>query len=445
MDILIGFLLSFLIIVYGVYKGIFIGISISLSFLIFFIIAIKKGYGFKQSIRFSYLGGKKAFVVLKIFLLIGLVTSSWLIGGTIPAIVYYAMKIMNPIYFILFCFLSTSLVSYMLGTSLGTASTIGLVLIIMARGGDINLNLVGGAILCACYFGDRCSPMSSSANLVSNLTKAPLYPMLKKFRKNTIVPFLITTLVYLILSLNNPLELGENRIIEEIYIQYNIGFLAILPGLTMLILSIFQVNVKLSMIISVIMASLVGVYVQGTAFFDLIETLIFGYKLDAGNYLENILKGGGLVSMLRPAFVVFVSCAMAGVLEGIGFFSLVYERLKVIKNRHILFLSIGFTSFITAAFGGNQSIAVVMTSEIMRRIYDDFNIESIDFALDISNTTILFAALIPWNIANLVPATTLGLNPLSIVPYSFYLFIPFIYNYIRYFKDEKLSTIVEIK
>lgn len=439
MELLIGFFLSFFILLFGVLKGIFIGYSISLSFLIFTFIALRKGLGKKQILTNAWNGGKSSLVVLRIFILIGLVTASWLISGTIPAIVYYAMRIMNPSYFVVFAFLATSLVSYMLGTSLGTGSTIGVVLIIMARGGDINLNLVAGAILAGCYFGDRCSPMSSSANLISNLTGTDLYPMLKNFRRTTVIPFIISVLVYFLFSLNNPLEVQGNMILEEIERHFIIKPIILLPAITMLVLSIFQVNVRKSMVISIVMGSSIALFIQDIQLADLIKTLLFGYKLDPANPLSTILKGGGVLSMLKPAFVVFVSCSMAGVLEIIGLFEKSSAFFGNINTRAKLFASTALASFISGAFGGNQSIAVVMVSRFMRNIYEKLGVDNYDFATDISNTAIIMSALIPWNIANFVIASTLEVSPIKIVPYAFYLYIPIVYNYVSLAKSERNS------
>ena len=439
MELTIGFILSFMILIYGIFKDIYIGYSLSISFIIFFIIAYRLGTKLKDILQSAWLGGKKAFIVLRIFLLIGLVTASWLSAGTIPAIVYYSMKIMNPRYFIVFAFLTSSLVSYMLGTSFGTASTIGIVLIIMAKSGSINLSLVGGAILSGCYFGDRASPMSSCANLVSNLTESKLYPMLKNFRKTTIIPFALVTTIYLIFSFSNPLDMVGNRIIHDIQEYFVINFIILIPALTMLFLSVIQIDVKKSMIISIILGSIISISIQNVSFINLFKNLALGYNLDSNNPLSNILKGGGLASMIKPAFVVFVSCSMSGILEKIGLFSKMRNLFSDVVTRKKLFLSTAITSLITAAFGGNQSIAIVMTSQIMKDLYKKLKVDEYNLATDISNTTVLFAPMIPWNIANLLPATTMDVSPVKIVPYAFYLYIPFLINYINLRRSERNS------
>lgn len=68
----------------------------------------------------------------------------------------------------------------------GTVSTLGIALILMAKGGNVNVDITAGAIIAGAYFGDRCSPMSSSANLVSNLTDTNLYKNISRMVKTSI-------------------------------------------------------------------------------------------------------------------------------------------------------------------------------------------------------------------------------------------------------------------
>jgi NhaC family Na+:H+ antiporter len=145
--------------------------------------------------------------------------------------------------------------------------------------------------------------------------------------------------------------------------------------------------------------------------------------------LVNLIKGGGLLSMVKTGLAVFISCSMAGILEGMDLFNKISLLFKKFNNKSKLFLATAITSFASACYGGNQSIAVVITSQIMKSIYDENNISRKDLAIDISNTAVLFAPMIPWNIAVLVPATTFDVSSVEIVPYAFYLFIPFLVNY----------------
>jgi len=81
----------------------------------------------------------------------------------------------SPRYFILAAFILSGLVSLLIGTSFGTVSTVGIALMIMANGSRVDSHMIAGTIIAGAYLGDRCAPMSSSANLIATITKTRLY------------------------------------------------------------------------------------------------------------------------------------------------------------------------------------------------------------------------------------------------------------------------------
>lgn len=84
-----------------------------------------------------------------ILVLVGGLIGSWMIGGTIPMLVYYGLKIISPEYLLLTSFLVTCRT----GTSWGSAGTVGVALMGVAAGMDANLAAV--AVVSGAYFGDK--------------------------------------------------------------------------------------------------------------------------------------------------------------------------------------------------------------------------------------------------------------------------------------------------
>lgn len=145
-------------------------------------------------------------------------------------------------------------ISFLLGTSLGTVSTVGVALILIAKGGNMNINIAAGAIIAGAYFGDRCSPMSSSASLVVNLTKTNLYTNISNMFKTSIVPFVISVIIYFVISLQEPMNFMESSMNTEIVSIFQINWVILLPAIIILIFSIIKIDVKVSMIFSIIVA-----------------------------------------------------------------------------------------------------------------------------------------------------------------------------------------------
>ena len=85
METVFGLVITFVMLMFSIYKGIFIGYPLLISFFIFVIISLRKGYSIAAISKMAYDGGKKSFVVLKIFILIGAITAVWMSSGTVPS------------------------------------------------------------------------------------------------------------------------------------------------------------------------------------------------------------------------------------------------------------------------------------------------------------------------------------------------------------------------
>lgn len=442
MDNYIGLLVSIIIIIFGVFMNIFVGYSLIICWFLFVMISLRKGFNLKIIFKMSYEGGKKSFLVGKILLLIGAVIGSWMISGTIPGIVFYALKLIHPDSFVLFTFLICCAISFVLGSATGTATIVGLPLIIIARGGGVSLDLVAGAIIAGVYFGDRCSPMSSSAALVSNLTGTNLFKNIKNMFRTSVLPFALSVGFYFIFSKIHPLKITSSNLTDEFLKIFRIEYSVLVPVVVLLVLCLCRMSIQYAMLMSILVASVMAVFFQGQEPVQVLQSIFFGFSLDTPSPLLTIIEGGGVSSMLKASFVVFAACALAGILEGIRVFDGLKQHLLNMKlNQHKRYGLTTFISTLTAAFGCSQSIAVVMTDEIMRDCYKKE--ENYQFALDIENSCILTSALIPWNIAALICTTTLNVSMYGFIPYAFYLYaFPILYFLYSWYKETRPIKIV---
>lgn len=422
MDVIVSFLLCFILFIISVLKGVFVGYALLAGLIIFLILSLKKGYKLNQVLKMAYSGGKKAFIVIQIFVLIGAIISIWMASGTVPAIVYYGIKLLNPNLFILSAFIISSVVSFLIGTSFGTIGTAGIALMVMARGGGVSVPAAAGAIIAGAYFGDRCSPMSSSANLVATLTETDIYTNIKNMIKTSVVPLILSMIIYGFVSFKYPLGAGTSRITTEIANYFHIGITALIPAIIIFLFSVLRLNVKLSMLVSILAAVVIAITVQKNSLLLTIKYMVVGYRMEGESYLKDIITGGGIISMLKVSLVVFISSAFTGIFEETGILKNVEVFAKRAKNRGQLFFVNIIISIAAAAFGCTQVMAVILTHMLVKKGYDEQNICKEEFAVDIENTAIVIAPLIPWNIAVLVPLTSLMAGFDGIL-YCFYLYL----------------------
>jgi len=423
MNLLFALAISLILLLFSITKGYFVAYPLLLSLAIFIVVLFLRGFPLKTLINLALAGSQKSFSVLTILLLIGAVTSVWMAAGTVPALVYYGIKLLKPQYFILSTFILTSFISTLLGTSFGTVSTMGVALMIMARGSGVSPNLIAGAIIAGAYVGDRCSPMSSSANLIASLTQTKIYTNIINMVRSTKLPFIVSCLFYLILSILNPVEINDKALSLEITKIFHINLFVLLPALIILVLSVFRVEVNLSLLLSVIVGIAIAMIFQGYSLLQILRFALLGFNLESGTAWKSIIGGGGgVVSMAKVSVVVVISTALAGLLAGTRVLKAIEVFLKKISSRSGLFLSTILIGLATASMGCTQTIAIVLTQQLVKDKYEEEQLDNYQLATDLENTVVVLSPLIPWNIAGLVPATIL-MTDSGFIPYAIYLYL----------------------
>ncbi len=412
----------FVLLMLSVYKGINIFYPLFAGLIVFIIIAYKRGFKLKELMHMIIKGTRKSLIIINILLLIGAITAIWRASGTVAYVVHYGIKLMNPSFFILYAFILCSIVSFLLGTSFGTVGTIGMILMVMVKGGDMNINIVAGAIISGAYFGDRCSPMSSSANLVATITDTDLYINIKNMFKTSVVPFIACIIIYGILSFKNPLHLGESQISAEIMKAFNLNWIVIMPALIILVLAAFRIDVKLSMLVSIVSGVVIAFFIQKESIADILSYLIMGYSRPEQSFLGDIIAGGGIASMMKITLIILVSFALSGVFEGTALLKDVEKWIFRLGGKIGIFAAMIVTSIMAGSFGCSQTLAIMLTYQLVRNMYNSAGIDKYELAVDLENTVIVLSALIPWNIAGAVPAAALTADS-TYAMYSYYLYM----------------------
>ena len=88
---------------------------------------IRCGFALNDLIRMAVNGIKKAVNVLIVLAVVGILTAMWRADGTIAYIVSSASGLFKPSILIVTIFLMNCRVSFMTGTSFGTAATMGVI------------------------------------------------------------------------------------------------------------------------------------------------------------------------------------------------------------------------------------------------------------------------------------------------------------------------------
>lgn len=406
--------------------------ALLLALIVFFLLGLKRGYSAKALFDMAWSKIPKTMIVLRILFFVGILTGLWRSSGTISFFIYYGIRSITPQYFVLVAFLLSSLLSFSLGTSFGVASTVGVVLMALARSGGVNPVIAAGAVMSGIYFGDRGSPTSSCASLVAALTETNLYRNVKLMLKSAALPFTLSLALYALLSFRNPITRVDDTLLVALSEHSVIDFYVAIPAVLMLVLPLFRLPIRTAMAISAGVSFLLTVTVQNIDFFSAAKIALLGYHpLDP--ILGNVLSGGGLISMLTPALMLPLASLYTGILEGIGALDQMQLALTRMTERAGRLPTMNLLSILSAMLLCNQTIVIMISHQLIGSVYARSNAEHEELAMDIANSAVTISGLVPWCIACAVPLSMLGVG-IEALPYAFYLYlIPICYLFTKKF------------
>ena len=405
--------------------------ALVIGYIIFIIYGLIKRHNLIVLIKKSFEGVLTVKNILLVFILIGMITALWRASGTIAFIVYMGSKLISPSILILLTFLLCSMLSVLIGTSLGTAATMGVICASIGKTMGVNPYYIGGAILSGIYFGDRCSPMSTSALLIAELTKTNLYTNIKLMIKTSIVPFIVTCLFYLFLGFKSKVSNISVDVTEIFKQNYNLNIIVIIPAILIIILSILKINVKKTMLVSIVISFIIAMFIQRDSIVALIKYCIFGYH-HTNEKLNLMMKGGGILSMVSVSLIVGISSSYSGIFKETKMLVSLKKYLKEFSKRTSNYFVIFISAIVSGAIACNQSLGTILTNELCGEL-----VEKQKMAIILENTVILLVGLIPWNIAMDVPLKAIGAGFMSGL-FAFYLyFLPLWNLFLDFIKERK--------
>lgn len=393
------------------------------GFFLFFGYGLYQKHTFREMAAMAFSGVKTVKNILITFLLIGIITATWRVCGTIPYIVYYATEVCSPGVMVLITFLLCCLISALTGTAFGTAATMGVICVTMASSMGIPLLYSGGAVLAGSFFGDRCSPMSTSALLVSTVTGTDLYRNIGNMVKTSVVPFVVTCGVYALLGFGTAGDFDTTQIQTLFAKNFVLHPAALIPAAVIIVLSCFRIHVKITMSVSILCGMAVAFFVQKVSLTELLSIALWGYAPENPE-VAALLSGGGIQSMVKVFCIVCLSSCYSGMFNGTGLLEGFRSSLNRLSTKILPFGSILVTSILTVMVSCNQTLSIMLTHQLCM----DTEPDPETMASHLENTAVVIAPLIPWSIAGAVPLATVGAPTMSILT-ACYLYLLPVWNY----------------
>ena len=136
-----------------------------------------------------------------ILILIGGLAGTWLLGGVVPAMIYYGLDLINVQFFLPTAVIISALISLSTGSSWSTTATVGIALMGIGQTIGIPAPVVAGAVISGAYFGDKLSPLSDTTNLAPAMAGTDLFTHIRYMLYTTVPSLIIALILFTVLGL----------------------------------------------------------------------------------------------------------------------------------------------------------------------------------------------------------------------------------------------------
>ena len=340
------------------------------GWLLFFDYGLLRGHDMGALARMSSRGLRSIKGVLVLFALIGALTASWRAAGTIPAITCWSARVVTPATLVPATFLLCCAMSLLTGSSFAAAATTGVICMTIATSMGANLPLVGGAIISGSFIGDHVGV--------------------------GVVPFVGCCVLYAGLGAGGTSGVGlDPQVasgIAEAFRSFDLSPVVLVPVGVVFALCLLRVNVRLTMVLSLLSAVVICVTVQGMTPGEVGMALVCGYHA-ADPAVARLANGGGICSMAEIAAIVTVASTYSGLFEGTRLLDGLGSLVSALARRVTPFVGVLVTSVVTAAIACDQVVAIML----VRQLCDECERADTALALDLESSVALVPALIPWS------------------------------------------------
>lgn len=372
-------------------------------------------------------------VVLIIFS-IGIFIAAMVFSGTIPTIIYYLIGVINPNFMIVLSFALTAIVAVLIGTSWGTAGTVGVVMLSIASSMGVSMPMVAGAVISGSHVGQLLSPMSDTTNVAANLAGADAVSLIKRISYYSIPVVVGSLILYTILGFTGGAS-GANieealLIREEISSVFNVNPVVILPMLLVFVMTFKKQPIIKSLIVSALTAVVFGSVFNGYSIWAGLESLQSGFSFEAvtglnpADYSEvflNLVNRGGIMGMISSALLAIAATCYGGVMIKIGSVKVVAEILfSRVKSRVGLVFSSIAVSGIVVALTTSAYLAILMASDLFREKFHKAGMDDKDLISSCISASSQFVTCVPWVDTAIYLASISGVSTMASLPFNFF-------------------------
>ena len=375
-----------------------------------------------------------------ILLSVGMLIGTWILCGTVPAMIYYGVEVLNPSIFYAASAALCAIVAISIGSSWTVAGTLGIGLMGISASFQLSPAITAGAIISGAYFGDKLSPMSDTTNLAAAATSVDLFDHIRHMLWTTVPSFALALVIFAFMGSSDavtPREIDELQ--RALSMEFNIGIYLLLPLLLMLILVYKRFPAYPAIIVSALVGAGFALIFQPDSVINLAGgdedvgiafalfkgvwiSLFNGYTSNSGNvFLDTLLSKGGMSSMLNTVWLIVCALGFGGVLQRTGILSFLLQlALTGVKSTGSLIAVTVLTCFGTNVLAADQFISIALPGRMYKDEYPRRGLSRLNLSRTLEDSGTLTSALIPWNTCGAYMSATLGVATFAYAPFAFF-------------------------
>lgn len=367
----------------------------------------------------------RAMEAMIIVMVVGMLIGTWVLAGTVPAMVYYGLDLISPSAFLVVGAILCAIVGLATGSSWTASGTVGVSLMGIAMGLGINPALAAGMVISGAYMGDKWSPLSDSTNIAAATAETPLYDHVRSMMSTTLPSFILALVIYGIIGIRfKSGSYDPTRVIqiqEALSNQFYISPILILPTLFVIFAAVKRIPAIPSLLSAAAIGGIFAMIFQQASFSDVLGAFHYGYSCETGNAIvDKLLNRGGLDSMMWTISLIIFALTFGGILEKAGFTETILERIvKRVKSVGGLVATTIITGIACDFILTDQYLAILVPGRMYAKAYDDMGLRRDFLSRTLEDGATLWSPLVPWNGCGAYQAATLGVSNWAFLPFAF--------------------------
>ncbi|MEE9150965.1 MAG: Na+/H+ antiporter NhaC [Thermoplasmata archaeon] len=360
-----------------------------------------------------------------ILMVVGTMIGTWMMGGIVPSMIFYGLKVLSPAVFLVATLIICSIVSLGTGSSWSTAGTVGVALIGVGQGLGIPVSMIAGAIVSGAYFGDKMSPLSDTTNLAPAVAGTDLFSHIRHMVYTTAPGYVLSIVLFGLLGLKFSGGVLRTQNIETILSTVKANFsihpLLLLPPLLVIVMVVKKVPPLPALLGGAAMGGIFAMVTQSRSLADVIQAAHSGFVSQTGvGLVDDLLSRGGLMGMMETVALIICALSFGGIMEKTGMLEVLAKALlKRVRRTGSLVATTILSCIGMNAVASDQYMAIVIPGRMYKNAFDARKLHPKNLSRCLEDAGTLSSPLIPWNSCGAFMHATLGVNPLLYIPYAF--------------------------